>query len=53
MKIKDRLIDLAESILDLKVQRIDSFQNIADFFLVLVFPLVQNFGELFDVSHFR
>lgn len=52
MKIAEGLIEFAESILYLKVEGVDSFQDVVDFFFIVVFPFGEDLGKLLQVSHY-
>jgi hypothetical protein len=51
MEVNNRFIDLGKAILNLKIKSIDSLEYLIDFFLVVIFPTVEDFGELLDVGH--
>lgn len=51
MEVKDDFIDFRESIFNLKIKGVDSFEDIVDFFLVMVFPSDKYLCELLNVSH--
>ena len=51
MEVNNRFIYLRKAILNLKIKSIDSLQYLIDFFLVVIFPTVEHFGELLDVGH--
>jgi hypothetical protein len=53
MEVKDGLIDLAESIIYFEVEGVDSFQDVVDLFLIVIFPEGEDLCELLDIGHFQ
>ena len=51
MEVNYRFINFRKAILNLKIQSVYSLEYLIDFFLIVIFPGVKDFGKLLDVRH--